>query len=219
MIHLMYYSWCNTALLFININIIARGLSVELFSVINLLVTFHLSFGMAYDFIDCVGDDVDVVSDSEVCIMYYIIIFSAWHMMLMMFSFTHRTSRSFWKFPTVSPTSAWLFTGWEEHCFWMSWTSKSFLWALLRLSIYYLRLYLTCIAAFSDFIFIRLNWLCCKLLPSMITFPLLCAFQTGDWTWLKEFYQRLIDQKWQRKKKSKERWYQKAILSKFLYYR
>lgn len=24
------------------------------------------SFGMAYDFIDCVGDDVDVVSDSEV---------------------------------------------------------------------------------------------------------------------------------------------------------
>lgn len=22
---------------------------------------------MAYDFIDCVGDDVDVVSDSEVC--------------------------------------------------------------------------------------------------------------------------------------------------------
>ncbi|MBW01005.1 Erythroid differentiation-related factor 1, partial [Eschrichtius robustus] len=42
---------------------------------------------------------------------------------------------------------------------------------------------------------------------------------TGDWTWLKEFYQRLIDQKWQRKKKSKEHWYQKAILSKFLYYR
>lgn len=24
------------------------------------------SFGMAYDFIDCIGDDVDVVSDSEV---------------------------------------------------------------------------------------------------------------------------------------------------------
>lgn len=43
--------------------------------------------------------------------------------------------------------------------------------------------------------------------------------QTGDWTWLKEFYQRLIDQKWQRKKKSKEHWYQKAILSKFLYYK
>nr|KAG8537845.1 hypothetical protein GDO81_023709 [Engystomops pustulosus] len=42
--------------------------------------------------------------------------------------------------------------------------------------------------------------------------------QTGDWTWLKEFYQRLMDQKWQRKKKSKEHWYQKAILSKFLYY-
>ncbi|KAK9400777.1 erythroid differentiation-related factor 1 [Crotalus adamanteus] len=43
--------------------------------------------------------------------------------------------------------------------------------------------------------------------------------ETGDWTWLKEFYQRLIDQKWQRKKKSKEHWYHKAILSKFLYYR
>uniref|UniRef100_A0A671LG80 Erythroid differentiation-related factor 1-like n=1 Tax=Sinocyclocheilus anshuiensis TaxID=1608454 RepID=A0A671LG80_9TELE len=42
--------------------------------------------------------------------------------------------------------------------------------------------------------------------------------QTGDWTWLKEFYQRLIDQKWQRKKKSKEQWNEKAILSKFLYY-
>lgn len=25
------------------------------------------SFGMAYEFIDCIGDDVDVVSDSEVC--------------------------------------------------------------------------------------------------------------------------------------------------------
>lgn len=28
------------------------------------------SFGMAYDFIDCVGDDVDVVSDSEVCVAF-----------------------------------------------------------------------------------------------------------------------------------------------------
>lgn len=50
-------------------------------------------------------------------------------------------------------------------------------------------------------------------------FPAMFSLQTGDWTWLKEFYQRLIDQKWQRKKKSKEHWYQKAILSKFLYYR
>uniref|UniRef100_A0A8C7WHA1 EDRF1 N-terminal domain-containing protein n=1 Tax=Oncorhynchus mykiss TaxID=8022 RepID=A0A8C7WHA1_ONCMY len=32
----------------------------------------------------------------------------------------------------------------------------------------------------------------------------------GDWTWVMEFYQRVIDQKWQRKKKSKEHWYQKA---------
>uniref|UniRef100_A0A8C8ESI4 EDRF1 N-terminal domain-containing protein n=1 Tax=Oncorhynchus tshawytscha TaxID=74940 RepID=A0A8C8ESI4_ONCTS len=37
----------------------------------------------------------------------------------------------------------------------------------------------------------------------------------GDWTRLMEFYQRVIDQKWQRKKKSKEHWYQK---SKFKYY-
>lgn len=50
-------------------------------------------------------------------------------------------------------------------------------------------------------------------------FSVMHVIQTGDWTWLKEFYQRLIDQKWQRKKKSKEHWYQKAILSKFLYYR
>lgn len=34
--------------------------------------------------------------------------------------------------------------------------------------------------------------------------------QRGDWTWVMEFYQRVIDQKWQRKKKSKEHWYQKA---------
>uniref|UniRef100_A0A3Q0RD06 Erythroid differentiation regulatory factor 1 n=1 Tax=Amphilophus citrinellus TaxID=61819 RepID=A0A3Q0RD06_AMPCI len=77
------------------------------------------SFGMAYEFIDCIGDDVDVVSDSEV------------------------------------------------------------------------------------------------LLPPFVG---LACLITGDWTWLKEFYQRLMDQKWQRKKKSKEHWYQKAILSKFLYY-
>lgn len=32
---------------------------------------FYLhSFGMAYDFIDCIGDDVDVVSDSEVSWAY-----------------------------------------------------------------------------------------------------------------------------------------------------
>lgn len=52
-----------------------------------------------------------------------------------------------------------------------------------------------------------------------VVLPAIFSLQTGDWTWLKEFYQRLIDQKWQRKKKSKEHWYQKAILSKFLYYR
>ena len=55
-------------------------------------------------------------------------------------------------------------------------------------------------------------------LSQALIISFLC-YQTGDWTWLKEFYQRLIDQKWQRKKKSKEHWYQKAILSKFLYYR
>lgn len=44
----------------------------SLLFVLNGLLIFD-SFGMAYDFIDCVGDDVDVVSDSEVCIMYNII--------------------------------------------------------------------------------------------------------------------------------------------------
>lgn len=132
---------------------------------------------------------------------------------------TFRTSRSFWKFPTVSPTSVWQFIGSGEHCFWMSWISKSFLWALHRWSIYYSRSSFDLFCHFHGFIFIWLRWLCSKLLVYVITFPLLCVFQTGDWTWLKEFYQRLIDQKWQRKKKSKERWYQKAILSKFLYYR
>lgn len=34
----------------------------------------HCSFGMAYDFIDCIGDDVDVVSDSEVGPFFFI-----WH--------------------------------------------------------------------------------------------------------------------------------------------
>ena len=146
--------------------------------------------------------------------MYNVII------LLMVLSSTHRTSRSFWKFHTVNPTSVWLFTGWGEHCFWMSWTSKNFSWALLRWSIYYLRpkfelyrniLWHYFLSNYIDFV------QGCR--QYVTKFPLLCVFKTGDWTWLKEFYQRLIDQKWQRKKKSKERWYQKAILSKFLYYR
>jgi len=33
----------------------------------SLFFFFFCSFGMAYEFIDCIGDDVDVVSDSEVC--------------------------------------------------------------------------------------------------------------------------------------------------------
>lgn len=36
-------------------------------SVVIKFLFFFSSFGMAYDFIDCIGDDVDVVSDSEVC--------------------------------------------------------------------------------------------------------------------------------------------------------
>lgn len=31
---------------------------------------FSVSFGMAYDFIDSVGNDVDVVSDSEVSVLF-----------------------------------------------------------------------------------------------------------------------------------------------------
>ncbi|XP_040847883.1 erythroid differentiation-related factor 1 isoform X3 [Ochotona curzoniae] len=106
------------------------------------------SFGMAYDFIDSVGNDVDVVSDSENIKKLLKIPYSKSHVSLAV----HRVGRTL---------------------------------LLDELDIQEL--------------FMR-------------------SSQTGDWTWLKEFYQRLIDQKWQRKKKSKEHWYQKAILSKFLYY-
>uniref|UniRef100_A0A8C4DQ96 Erythroid differentiation regulatory factor 1 n=1 Tax=Dicentrarchus labrax TaxID=13489 RepID=A0A8C4DQ96_DICLA len=106
------------------------------------------SFGMAYDFIDCIGDDVDVVSDSENIKKLLKIPYSKSHVSMAV----HRVGRTL---------------------------------LLDELDIQEL--------------FMR-------------------SSQTGDWTWLKEFYQRLVDQKWQRKKKSKEHWYQKAILSKFLYY-
>lgn len=65
------------------INIIAWSVLVELqvkgdkaVGQLVMHVSALLSFGMAYDFIDCVGDDVDVVSDSEVCIMHNIIIYT-----------------------------------------------------------------------------------------------------------------------------------------------
>lgn len=106
------------------------------------------SFGMAYDFIDSVGNDVDVVSDSENIKKLLKIPYSKSHVSMAV----HRIGRTL---------------------------------LLDELDIQEL--------------FMR-------------------SSQTGDWTWLKDFYQRLIDQKWQRKKKSKEHWYQKAILSKFLYY-
>ncbi|XP_034537799.1 erythroid differentiation-related factor 1 isoform X1 [Notolabrus celidotus] len=106
------------------------------------------SFGMAYDFIDCIGDDVDVVSDSENIKKLLKIPYSKSHVSMAV----HRVGRTL---------------------------------LLDELDIQEL---------------------------------FMSSSQTGDWTWLKEFYQRLIDQKWQRKKKSKEHWYQKAILSKFLYY-
>ncbi|XP_037542294.1 erythroid differentiation-related factor 1 [Nematolebias whitei] len=106
------------------------------------------SFGMAYDFIDCIGDDVDVVSDSENIKKLLKIPYSKSHVSMAV----HRVGRTLL-------------------------LDELDIQELLRRS-----------------------------------------SQTGDWTWLKEIYQRLIDQKWQRKKKSKEHWYQKAILSKFLYY-
>ncbi|XP_019952433.1 erythroid differentiation-related factor 1 isoform X4 [Paralichthys olivaceus] len=106
------------------------------------------SFGMAYEFIDCIGDDVDVVSDSENIKKLLKIPYSKSHVSMAV----HRVGRTL---------------------------------LLDELDIQEL--------------FMR-------------------SSQTGDWTWLKEFYQRLIDEKWQRKKKSKEHWYQRAILSKFLYY-
>ncbi|XP_072545526.1 erythroid differentiation-related factor 1 isoform X2 [Salminus brasiliensis] len=106
------------------------------------------SFGMAYDFIDSIGNDVDVVSDSENIKKLLKIPYSKSHVSMAV----HRVGRTL---------------------------------LLDELDIQEL--------------FMR-------------------SSHTGDWTWLKEFYQRLIDQKWQRKKKSKEHWYEKAILSKFLYY-
>ncbi|XP_048864932.1 erythroid differentiation-related factor 1 isoform X2 [Brienomyrus brachyistius] len=106
------------------------------------------SFGMAYDFIDSIGNDVDVVSDSENIKKLLKIPYSKSHVSMAV----HRVGRTL---------------------------------LLDELDIQEL--------------FMR-------------------SSQTGDWSWLKEFYQRLVDQKWQRKKKSKEHWYQKAILSKFLYY-
>ncbi|XP_694764.4 erythroid differentiation-related factor 1 isoform X2 [Danio rerio] len=106
------------------------------------------SFGMAFDFIDCIGDDVDVVSDSENIKKLLKIPYSKSHVSMAV----HRVGSTL---------------------------------LLDELDIQEL--------------FMR-------------------SSQTNDWTWLKEFYQRLIDQKWQRKKKSKEHWNEKAILSKFLYY-
>ncbi|MBN3290067.1 EDRF1 factor, partial [Polypterus senegalus] len=106
------------------------------------------SFGMAYDFIDSVGNEVDVVSDSENIKKLLKIPYSKSHVSMAV----HRVGRTL---------------------------------LLDELDIQEL--------------FMR-------------------SSQTGDWIWLKEFYQQLIDEKWQRKKKSKEHWYQKAILSKFLYY-
>ncbi|XP_053306912.1 erythroid differentiation-related factor 1 isoform X1 [Spea bombifrons] len=106
------------------------------------------SFGMAYDFIESVGKEVDVVADSENIKKLLKIPYSKSHVSMAV----HRIGRTL---------------------------------LLDELDIQEL--------------FMR-------------------SSQTGDWTWLKEFYQRLMDQKWQRKKKSKEHWYQKAILSKFLYY-
>uniref|UniRef100_A0A8C2JDE6 Erythroid differentiation regulatory factor 1 n=1 Tax=Cyprinus carpio TaxID=7962 RepID=A0A8C2JDE6_CYPCA len=97
------------------------------------------SFGMAYDFIDCIGDDVDVVSDSENIKKLLKIPYSKSHVSMAV----HRVGGTL---------------------------------LLDELDIQEL--------------FMR-------------------SSQTGDWTWLKEFYQRLSDQKWQRKKKSKEHWNEK----------
>uniref|UniRef100_A0A4W3HMU9 Erythroid differentiation regulatory factor 1 n=1 Tax=Callorhinchus milii TaxID=7868 RepID=A0A4W3HMU9_CALMI len=106
------------------------------------------SFGMAYDFIDCIGNDVDVVSDSENIKKLLKIPYSKSHVSMAV----HRIGRT-----------------------------------LLLDELDIQELFMT-------------------------------STQTGDWNWLKELYQRLVDPKWQRKKKSREHFYQKAILSKFLYY-
>lgn len=87
------------------------------------------SFGMAYEFIDCIGDDVDVVSDSENIKKLLKIPYSKSHVSMAV----HRVGRTL---------------------------------LLDELDIQEL---------------------------------FMQSSQTGDWTWLKDFYQRLIDQKWQEK--------------------
>ncbi|KAF3828010.1 hypothetical protein GH733_001245 [Mirounga leonina] len=130
------------------------------------------SFGMAYDFIDSVGNDVDVVSDSEL------------------------------KFERVQVT-----------------LKRSFL-TIFPLNFLKNIKKLLKIPYSKSHVSMAVHRIGRTLLLDELDIQELFmrSSQTGDWTWLKEFYQRLIDQKWQRKKKSKEHWYQKAILSKFLYY-
>ncbi len=45
-------------------------MAVKLIFLCILVFFVNCSFGMAYDFIDSIGDDVDVVSDSEVSLLY-----------------------------------------------------------------------------------------------------------------------------------------------------
>lgn len=95
------------------------------------------SFGMAYDFIDCIGDDVDVVSDSEVCgavrnnTSIFVTVFLSYPCSITS-PFLCRTSRSFWKYLTASPMSVWQFTVWVGPYFWTNWTFRSCSWDLLR---------------------------------------------------------------------------------------
>lgn len=44
---------------------------------------------MAYDFIDSVGNDVDVVSDSEVCITFYVLSFKLLHCINLILRYCH----------------------------------------------------------------------------------------------------------------------------------
>lgn len=227
---------------------------------------FSCSFGMAYDFIDCIGDDVDVVSDSEVWATFYLANWCWFVIERNRLPSRDTVYNSYPNFPS-SPGN----TEIEPHafCFFFNSDMNSSLLNTCIIRHSYNNLILCQIQNIKKLLkipfskshvsmavhrvgrtllldeldiqelFMRssqvLQWFLLKQNPSVlfcgvrviavfavsakVCSPFVCASKTGDWTWLKEFYQRLIDQKWQRKKKSKEHWYQRAILSKFLYYR
>ncbi|KFO38264.1 Erythroid differentiation-related factor 1 [Fukomys damarensis] len=172
------------------------------------------SFGMAYDFIDSVGNDVDVVSDSENIKKLLKIPYSKSHVSMAV----HRVGRTLLLDELDIQE---LFMRSSQECHYMKVYLQFQDDGVERNAAQFKRLL---VSALKDLfgevgaVFPMDVLTYEEKTPSAIFREYVAVAVTGDWTWLKEFYQRLIDQKWQRKKKSKEHWYQKAILSKFLYY-